>query len=70
MSKLFSLILVTGLLTATPSFADKPVPGDDAIHHSCTLNPFNHTQSCTRCVKNSKGEEICTVVVTSTRKLY
>jgi len=64
-----SLVLVAGLLGVTPSFAD--TNGGGTIGRGCTLNPFNHTMRCIdfdHCTKNSKGETVCPVVVTSTRK--
>ena len=64
-----SLVLIAGLLGATPSFAD--TKGGGTIGRGCTLNPFNHTMRCIdfdHCTKNSKGETLCPVVVTSTRK--
>jgi len=64
-----SLVLIAGLLGATPSFAD--TKGGGTIGRGCTLNPFNHTMRCIdfdHCTKNSKGETVCPVVVTSTRK--
>jgi hypothetical protein len=64
-----SLVLIAGLLGATPSFAD--TKGGGTIGRGCTLNPFNHTMRCIdfdHCTKNSKGEIVCPVVVTSTRK--
>ena len=66
-----SLILVAGLAAATPSLADSKA-GDGAIGRGCTLNPFNHTMRCIdfdHCTRNSKGERVCPVVVTSTRKV-
>ena len=63
------LVLIFGALTATPSFAD--TKGGGTIGRGCTLNPFNHTMRCIdfdHCTKNSKGETVCPVVVTSTRK--
>ena len=64
-----SLVLIAGLLGATPSFAD--TKGGGTIGRGCTLNPFNHTMryiDFDHCTKNSKGETVCPVVVTSTRK--
>jgi len=64
-----SLMLVAGLLGATPSLAD--TNGGSTIGRGCTLNPFNHTMRCIdfdHCTKNSKGETVCPVVVTSTKK--
>jgi len=64
-----SLVLIAGLLGATPSFAD--TKGGGTIGRGCTHNPFNHTMRCIdfdHCTKNSKGETVCPVVVTSTRK--
>jgi hypothetical protein len=64
-----SLMLVAGLLGATPSLAD--TKGGSTIGRGCTLNPFNHTMRCIdfdHCTKNSKGETVCPVVVTSTKK--
>ena len=65
-----SLVLIAGALIATPSFADSK-SGDGGIGRGCTLNPFNHTMRCIdfdHCTTNSKGEKVCPVVVTSTRK--
>ena len=64
-----SLVLIAGLLGAAPSFAD--TKGGGTIGRGCTLKPFNHTMRCIdfdHCTKNSKGETVCPVVVTSTRK--
>ena len=64
-----SLVLVAGILGASPSFAD--TKGGSTIGRGCTLNPFNHTMRCIdfdHCTKNSKGETVCPVVVTSTKK--
>jgi hypothetical protein len=64
-----SLVLIAGIVGATPSFAD--TKGGGTIGRGCTLNPFNHTMRCIdfdHCTKNSKGETVCPVVVTSTRK--
>lgn len=63
------LMLIVVTLGATPSLAD--TKGGDTIGRGCTLNPFNHTMRCIdfdHCTKNSKGETVCPVVVTSTRK--
>ena len=64
-----ALLLVTGALGAVPAFAD--AKGGGTIGGGCTLNPFDHTMRCIdfdHCTKNSKGESVCPVVVTSTRK--
>ena len=64
-----SLLLVAAALMATPVFADSK--GGGGIGRGCTLNPFNHTMRCVdfdHCTTNSKGEKVCPVVVTSTRK--
>jgi hypothetical protein len=65
-----SLVLIVGALASTPSFADTK-GGGGTIGAGCTLNPFNHTMRCIdfdHCTTNSKGEKVCPVVVTSTRK--
>ena len=66
----FALLLVAGTFSAAPAFADTN-GGGGGIGRGCTLNPFNHTMRCIdfdHCTKNSKGETVCPVVVTSTRK--
>ena len=65
-----ALLLVAGALGAAPAFADSKGSGG-SIGAGCTLDPFNHTTRCIdfdHCTTNSKGERVCPVVVTSSRK--
>ena len=65
------LVLVAGLVAPMPSLAGTN-NGGGTIGRGCTLDPFNHTMRCIdfdHCTRNSKGERVCQVVVTSTRKV-
>lgn len=64
------LVLAAGLFASTSSLAGTNT-GGGTIGRGCTLDPFNHTMRCIdfdHCTRNSKGERVCPVVVTSTRK--
>jgi hypothetical protein len=64
-----SVVLVAGILAATPSFADSK-DGNSGIGRGCTLDPFNHTMRCIdfdHCTTDKDGKKTCPVVVTPTR---
>ncbi len=71
MTKLIALSLIVIASLSAPAFAATN-SGGGSIGRGCTLNPFNHTMRCIdfdQCTKNAKGETVCPVVVTSTRKI-
>ena len=65
----FATILVTGLASVGPVFADTN-NGNSGIGRGCTLDPFNHTMRCIdfdNCTTDKNGKKTCPVVVTPTK---
>jgi hypothetical protein len=63
----FATILVTGLASVGPAFAE--TNGDSGIGRGCTLDPFTKTMRCIdfdRCTTDKNGRKTCPVVVTPT----
>jgi hypothetical protein len=63
----FATILVTGLASVSPAFAE--TNGDSGIGRGCTLDPFTKTMRCIdfdKCTKDKNGRQTCPVVVTPT----
>ena len=62
----FATILVTGLVSVGPAFAETNGSG---IGRGCTLDPFTKTMRCIdfdNCTKDKNGKQTCPVVVTPT----
>ena len=65
----FATILVTGLVSVGPAFAE-PNSGGSTIGRGCTLDPFTKTMRCIdfdNCTTDKNGKKTCPVVVTPTR---
>jgi hypothetical protein len=67
----FATILVSGLASVAPAFADtNNGGGNSGIGRGCTLDPFNHTMRCIdfdHCTTDKNGNKTCPVVVTPTK---
>ena len=64
----FATILVTGLVSVGPAFAESA--GGSGIGRGCTLDPFTKTMRCIdfdNCTIDKNGKKTCPVVVTPTR---
>ena len=64
----FAAILVTGLVSVGPAFAE-PNSGGSGIGRGCTLDPFTKTMRCIdfdNCTTDKNGKKTCPVVVTPT----
>ena len=62
----FAAILVTGLVSIGPAFAE---PNSGGIGRGCTLDPFTKTMRCIdfdNCTTDKNGKKTCPVVVTPT----
>ena len=60
----FATILVTGLVSVGPAFAETNSGG---IGRGCTLDPFTKTMRCVdfdNCTTDKNGKKTCPVVVT------
>jgi hypothetical protein len=65
----FATILVTGLVSVTPAFAETN-NGNSGIGRGCTLDPFEHVMRCIdfdNCTTDKNGKKTCPVVVTPTK---
>jgi hypothetical protein len=63
----FATILVTGLTSIAPAFAEPS--GGSTIGRGCTLDPFTKTMRCIdfdNCTTDKNGKKTCPVVVTPT----
>ncbi len=63
----FATILVTGLVSVTPTFAG--TNSGSGIGRGCTLDPFTKTMRCIdfdNCTTDKNGRKTCPVVVTPT----
>lgn len=61
----FATILVTGLVSITPTFAG--TNSGSGIGRGCTLDPFTKTMRCIdfdNCTTDKNGKKTCPVVVT------
>ena len=67
----FATILVSGLASVAPAFADtNNGGGNSGIGRGCTLDPFEHVMRCIdfdHCTTDKNGNKTCPVVVTPTK---
>ena len=66
----FTALVMTGLVSVGPVFADTNSGGNGGIGRGCTLDPFNHTMRCIdfdNCTIDKNGKKTCPVVVTPTK---